>query len=57
MMMMSPTFTTLVTTSPTIAPLHDGPFSVVVTSASGPDFEPLTMCPPVTIVPEPETIR
>ena len=36
MMMMSPTFTFRFTTSaPAIVPLHDGPFSTLVTSLSG----------------------
>ena len=44
MMTMSPVLTSLVTTSdPAIRPLQDGPFRVVVTSASGADFEPLTI--------------
>jgi hypothetical protein len=55
--MMSPTFTSFNTMSePMIEPLHDGPFRVVVTAASGADFLPLTMRPPVTIVPAPETM-
>ena len=41
----------------TAVPLHDGPFSTLVTSLSGGDFRPLTMCPPVTSVPPPEMIR
>jgi hypothetical protein len=55
MMMMSPVFTTFLTTSaPTIIPLHDGPLSSLVTALSGPDLLPLTILPPVTSVPPPE---
>ena len=55
---MSPTFTSRVTTSgPMMLPLHDGPLSVVVTAASAADLRPLTMWPPVTIVPAPETTK
>src|SRR2546429_63360 len=42
MMMMSPVFTTFLTTSaPTAGPLHDGPFRTLVTSLSGGDFDHL----------------
>ena len=55
---MSPTLTGLRTASaPAMVPLQDGPFSTLVTSLSGPDRRPLTMCPPVIIVPAPEMIR
>jgi hypothetical protein len=58
MMTMSPTFTARLTTSaPTMEPLQDGPFRIFVTSLSGDDLRPLAMCPPVTSVPPPETIR
>src|SRR3954468_23552396 len=58
MMMMSPTFTCFLTTSlPIMKPLQDGPFKIFVTSASGPDLRPFTMCPPVTTVPAPDVIR
>jgi hypothetical protein len=56
-MMTSPTFTSLLTTSePMMLPLQDGPLSVVVTAAFAADLRPLTMWPPVTIVPAPETM-
>ena len=55
--MMSPVLTTFFTTSPpTAVPLHDGPFSTLVTSLSGGDLRPLTIFPPVTSVPPPEMI-
>src|SRR5213083_3031910 len=58
MMMMSPFFTARFTTSaPAIVPLHDGPFRIFVTSLSADDFRPLTMWPPVTSVPPPDTMR
>src|ERR1700736_5257117 len=57
MMMTSPAFTTLLTTSaPAIIPLHDGPFSTFVTSLSGRDLLPFTMWPPVIMVPPPDTM-
>ncbi len=56
--MMSPTLTTrLTTSSPTIEPLHDGPFNTLVTWLSGADLRPLTTLPPVTSVPDPEMIK
>jgi hypothetical protein len=39
-----------------IDPLHDGPFSVVVTAASAADRRPLMIFPPVIIVPAPEVM-
>ncbi len=55
--MMSPVLTTRETTpGPAIAPLHDGPFSTVVTGLSGADLRPLTTRPPVMSVPLPETM-
>ena len=57
MMMMSPTFTSRITTSgPITGPLHDGPLSSRVTAESGAERRPLTMRPPVTIVPPPDTM-
>ena len=55
-MTMSPTTTSRICTSPTMAPLHDGPFRVVVTTLSGPGMLPFKIDPPVTSVPAPETM-
>lgn len=53
-MMMSPVLTTRRTTSPTIAPLHDGPFRIVVTGLPGADRVPFMITPPVMSVRLPE---
>jgi hypothetical protein len=39
-----------------MAPLHDGPFRVVVTLLVGLDMRPFKIDPPVTNVPAPETM-
>src|SRR4029453_8677954 len=57
MMMMSPVLTARLTMSdPAMRPLHDGPFSSLVTALSGADLLPLTIWPPVTRVPLPDTM-
>ena len=53
---MSPTTTSRLCTSPTMLPLHDGPFRVVVTLLSGPVMRPFKIYPPVISVPAPETM-
>ena len=48
-----PTPTLRLTMSPSSVPVQDGPLRILVTSLSGAERVPFTICPPVTSVPEP----